>query len=65
MANDRLDEYRSGCSAYFRRAAAGSLVLIAFGLDSVELLTPGSTQRVAQTVTHAGIVKTRQFSFLL
>jgi hypothetical protein len=30
----------------------------------LELLTPGSTQRVAQ-MTHAGIVKTRRFSFAL
>jgi hypothetical protein len=28
-------------------------------------LTPGSTERVAQAVSHAGIVKSRRFSFLL
>jgi hypothetical protein len=31
----------------------------------LELLTPGSTERVAQTVVHAGIVKTRRFNFAL
>ena len=31
----------------------------------LEPLTPGSTERVAQTVTYAGIVKTRRFSFAL
>jgi hypothetical protein len=31
----------------------------------LEPLTPDSTQRVARTVVHAGIVKTRRFSFLL
>jgi hypothetical protein len=31
----------------------------------LEPLTPGSTERVAQTVTHAGIVNTRRFGFIL
>ena len=46
---------------------AGSIVEhLALGKDGELVpLTPGSTERVAQTVTHAGIVKTRRFSFLL
>jgi hypothetical protein len=39
----------------FARRAGGEL----------EPLTPGSTERVAPTVTHAGIVKTRRFGFIL
>jgi hypothetical protein len=45
----------SAVTERFARRADGEL----------EPLTPDSTERVAQTVTHAGIVKARQFSFLL
>jgi hypothetical protein len=45
----------SAVTERFARRADGEL----------EPLTPDSTERVAQTVTHAGIVKTHQLSFLL
>jgi hypothetical protein len=45
----------AGITERFARGADAELIA----------LTLGSTERVAQTVTHAGIVKTRRFSFLL